>query len=113
MEIERISGAIKRWGDRFLRRVYTPKELAFCQDRISELAVRFAGKEAVMKALGTGNRGVAWREIEILPVRGGKPVVYLNGRAQMRAERIGLTEVVISLSHSKEYAVASAVGELG
>jgi holo-[acyl-carrier protein] synthase len=112
VEIERIQAALKRFGDRFLRRVYTEAEIAFCRGRVPELAVRFAGKEAVMKALGTGARGVAWREIEILPLRSGKPVVHLHSRAKARAERIGLTAVGISLSHSKEYGVASVVGEI-
>ena len=95
-----------------MRRVYTQREISVCRDRVSELAVRFAGKEAVMKALGTGNRGVAWREIEILPMRGGKPTVHLSGRAQARAERLGIKELAISLSHSNEFAVAMVVGEM-
>ena len=112
VEIPRIEHALGRWGERFLHRVYTGAELQFCRGRVPELAVRFAGKEAVMKALGMGNRGLAWREIEILPRRGGKPEVHLWGRAQRRAEQIGLTGLGISLSHSREYAVASAVGEM-
>ena len=67
-------------------RVYTPEEVAFCRGRVPELAARFAAKEAVMKALGTGARGLAWREIEILPNRRGKPLVYLHGKAA-RARR--------------------------
>ncbi|MBI4299551.1 MAG: holo-ACP synthase [Chloroflexi bacterium] len=110
MEIERIEAALARWGDRFLWRVYSPKEIAFCRGRVPELAVRFAGKEAVMKALGTGARGVGWREIEILPMRGGKPLVHLHGRARSRADALGLGELAISLSHSRIYAVASVVG---
>jgi holo-[acyl-carrier protein] synthase len=64
-----------------------------------------------MKALGTGARGVAWREIEVLPNHRGKPMVYLHGRANERAERIGLAEIDISMSHSREYAVAFVVGK--
>ncbi len=112
VEIERVRSALMRFGERFLRRVYTEAEIAFCRGRVPELAVRFAGKEAVMKALGTGARGVAWREIEILPQRSGKPVVYLHRRARARADRIGLKEIGISLTHSKEYGVASVVGEM-
>ncbi|MBI2907731.1 MAG: holo-ACP synthase [Chloroflexi bacterium] len=111
IEIARIEEAIARWGGRFLGRVYTEAELAYCRGRISELAARFAGKEAIMKALGTGNRGVAWREIEILPVRGGRPTVTLYRRARERAEKLGLSGLAISLSHSKSLAVASAIGE--
>ncbi len=64
-----------------------------------------------MKALGTGARGVAWREIEVLPNHRGKPLVYLYGRAKARAERIGLSGLDVSLSHSREYAVAFVVGQ--
>ena len=84
IEIERIERALAKFGGRFLGRVYTPLEAAFCRGRVSELAARFAAKEAVMKALGTGARGVAWREIEVLPNHRGKPLVYLHGRAAKR-----------------------------
>ncbi len=106
IEIERIERALAKFGNRFLRRVYTPLEAAFCRGRTSELAARFAAKEAVMKALGTGARGVAWREIEVLPNHRGKPLVYLHGRAKERAQRIGLEEIDISMSHSRDFAVA-------
>ncbi len=110
VEIRRIERAVARWGERFLARGYTETELAIYRHRVPELAVRFAGKEAVMKALGTGNRGVAWREIEILANRRGKPEVYLHGRAKARAEALGLKEITISLSHSQEFAIAAVVG---
>jgi holo-[acyl-carrier protein] synthase len=110
IEIERIERALANFGERFLRRVYTALEVAFCRGRSSELAARFAAKEAVMKALGTGARGIAWREIEVLPNHRGKPLVYLHGRARQRAERIGLDALDISMSHSREYAVAFVVG---
>jgi holo-[acyl-carrier protein] synthase len=110
IEIHRIEQALEKFGERFLGRVYTPLEAAFCRGRVSELAARFAAKEAVMKALGTGARGVAWREIEVLPNHRGKPLVYLHGRAQRHAERIGLEELDISLSHSRDFAVAFVVG---
>ncbi len=112
IEIERIEQAIVRWGARFLGRIYTESELRLCQERPPSLAVRFAGKEAVMKALGTGVKGVGWREIEILPDPLGKPLVYLYGKAQQRAESLGLDGLDISLSHSREYAVAFVVGGL-
>ena len=111
IEIERIERALEKFGARFLGRVYTPLEAAFCRGRVSELAARFAAKEAVMKALGTGARGVAWREIEVLPNHRGKPLVYLHRRAAKRAERIGLTALDISMSHSREFAVAFVVGQ--
>ena len=111
IEIERVERALARFGERFLRRVYTRLEVAFCRGRVSELAARFAAKEAVMKALGTGARGVAWREIEVLPNHRGKPLVYLHGRARKRAERIALERLDISMSHSHNYAVAFVVGQ--
>ena len=111
IEIERVEAALGRFGERFLGRIYTAVEVAFCRGRVHELAARFAAKEAVMKALGTGARGVAWREIEVLPNHRGKPLVYLYGRAKARAERIGLSGLDVSLSHSREYAVAFVVGQ--
>jgi len=111
VEIHRIEAALAKHGERFLKRVYSDLEAGFCRGRASELAVRFAAKEAVMKALGTGAHGVSWREIEILPNHRGKPLVYLHGRARARAEKIGLERVDISLSHSRDFAVAFVVGE--
>ncbi len=110
IEIDRIEAAVARWGERFFRRVYTEAERDHCRDRAPELAARFAAKEAVMKALGTGIRGVGWREIEVLPDPDGKPLVYLYGGAQRKAEELGLGQIAISLSHSRDYALASAVG---
>jgi holo-[acyl-carrier protein] synthase len=112
IEIERIRQVLQRHGERFLRRVYTDTEIAYCRGRVSELAARFAAKEAVSKALGTGlvgRGGIFWREVEVLPNTRGKPLVYLHGRAQDRAEALGLKEFAISLSHCQEYAVAFVV----
>lgn len=111
IEIDRVADVLKRHGDRFLNRVYTPDEIVHCRGRVSELAARFAAKEAVMKALGTGVRGVSWKDIEVLPNRRGKPLVFLYGRGAKRAEAIELRGLEISLTHSKEYAIASVVGE--
>ena len=110
VEIDRIEKALAKFGERFLSRVYTPLEVAYCRGRVNELAARFAAKEGVMKALGTGAHGVSWREIEILPNHRGKPLVYLHGRAAARAERIGLTAVDVSMSHSRDLSVAIVVG---
>ena len=111
VEIARIEEAIERWGDRFLKRIYTEKELAFCRGRAPELAARFAGKEATMKAMGTGIRGVGWRDIEILPRRGGKPLVHLHSRGLARAQRMETGEFAISLTHSAEFAIAVVAAE--
>ncbi len=111
IEIARIERVMERWGERFLRRIYTETELRLCRKRSSSLAGRFAGKEAVMKALGTGIKGINWREIEILAEPSGKPIVRLYGKAQVKADSLGLSELAISLSDSKEYAIAFVVGE--
>jgi holo-[acyl-carrier protein] synthase len=109
VELERVAAALERHGQRFIDRVYTPIEAAICRGRPAELAARFAAKEAVMKALGTGARGVAWREIEVLLNRRGKPLVYLHGRAQERAREIGLDGLDLSMTHSRQYAIAFVV----
>jgi holo-[acyl-carrier protein] synthase len=110
IEIARVKAVLAKHPERFLARVFTREEVAFCRGRVPELAARFAAKEAVMKALGTGARGLAWREIEILPNQRGKPLVYLHGQALARAETIGLRGVDISLTHSHELAIAAVVG---
>ena len=109
IEIGRIARAVERWGDRFLQRVYTEAEIAFCRGRAPELAARFAGKEAISKALGTGLMGIAWNEMEILADRRGKPTVTLYGRALKRAEALGLTHWAISLTHTHDHAMAMVV----
>jgi holo-[acyl-carrier protein] synthase len=110
IEIARVRAVLERHPERFLDRVYTRGEVQHCRGRIAELAARFAAKEAVMKALGTGVRGIGWREIEVLPNRRGNPLVLLHGNARRRADALGLSTIDISLSHSRDYAVASVVG---
>ena len=111
IEIERIGAAVNRWGDRFFRRIYTEGELQYAKGRLPQLAGRFAAKEAVMKALGTGVRGVSWQEIEVVREPGQAPKVTLHGRAKARAEFLTLDEIAISISHSRDYAVVVAIGE--
>jgi len=113
IEIGRVRRAVERWGERFLKRVYTEAELSLCRGDSSSLAARFAGKEAVWKALGTRERGIGWRDIEVLAEPNGRPVVNLHRRARDYAEELGLTGMAISLSHSRDYAVAFVVGEKG
>ena len=110
IEIARIEQAIARWGERFLHRVYTNSELRLCRKKPSSLAVRFAGKEAVIKALRTQTKAINWQEIEILSDPGGKPLIHLYGKAQEQAGELGLDNLAISLSHSREYAIALVVG---
>jgi holo-[acyl-carrier protein] synthase len=114
VELARIRRVVERHGERFLARVYTPDELACYRDRLPELAVRFAAKEAVSKVLGVGlyhisPDGIGWQEVEVLPDGHGKPIVHLSGRARFLAEEQGLRAWAISLSHGRENAVAFVV----
>jgi holo-[acyl-carrier protein] synthase len=109
IEIERVRKAISRWGDRFLLRVYTREELEHCGGKIDSLAARFAGKEAAIKALSLAGY-VIWREIEILAEPNGKPGVKLYGHALEQARELGVSYLEISLSHSRENAIAIVFG---
>ena len=109
IEISRIAEAIDEWGERFLRRVYTEAELALCRGQAPSLAARFAAKEAVVKALGKTDRGIGWKDIEVLAEPGGRPEVKLHGRAAEVAAELGVTRLAISLSHSRDNAVAFVV----
>jgi holo-[acyl-carrier protein] synthase len=109
VELHRIERAVQRHGQRFLRRVYTESELAYCRGDVARLAARWAAKEAMSKALGTGWRGIEWRELEVGREPTGRPLAVLHGRAKAVAEDLGLTHWALSLSHGEEYAIALAV----
>lgn len=110
IEQERIAAGIERLGERFLRRFFTPGERADCEDMPHRLAARFAAKEAVAKALGTGIGDVSWQEIEIRVNNPRKrPTLHLYGAAAGLAAELGLTQWDISLAHTGEYATAIAV----
>ncbi|CAG0944624.1 holo-[acyl-carrier protein] synthase [Anaerolineae bacterium] len=114
VEVQRIEESIARYGERFLARVFTASELAYCRGRPQQLAARFAAKEAVSKLLGTGIQhrdGVGWREIQIVSNERGQPSVQLSGRAAQRATEIGFRNIAISLSHTREHAIAMVVAE--
>jgi len=111
VEISRIRKIAEQYGVRFFRRIFTERELAYCRSRAPQLATRFAAKEAVMKAMGTGTHGVRWRDIEVVREAGMAPAIQLHSTAMARGKRIGLGHLAISLSHSKQYAVAYVVGE--
>ena len=111
IEIPRIKQVLDRYGQRFLNRVFTPDEIAYCRGRAPNLAGRFAAKEAAMKALGTGVRGVSWKDIEVIRADSGAPSLRLHGRAEKRAERVQMSEMSRSISHSREYAVAFVVAQ--
>jgi holo-[acyl-carrier protein] synthase len=109
IEIERVEGAIQRHGERFLTRIYTPGEIEDCAGVTEELAARFAAKEAVSKALGTGIGRVRWNEIEVRRGPAGEPLLHLYGQASGVAEELGLQEWSVSLTHARAMAAAVVV----
>ncbi len=109
IEIQRVQSALDRFGERFLKRVFTDLELLECRNRADALAVRFAAKEAASKALGTGIGPISWKDVETLHKWSGEPYLVLHGAAEAIANRIGLSEWAVSLSHSRENAVAVVV----
>src|SRR6185369_13981994 len=110
IKVERIAAALKKFGDRFPRRVLTEGEQRYVRNRPENFAGRWAAKEAVSKVLGLGVRGVGWRDIEIVRLPTGAPSVQLSGRAAARAEQLGMGRIAVSISHEGDYAVAIAFG---
>lgn len=117
VDCQRLMDSVARHGDRFLQRVYTEAELAYCRGRkreIEHLAGRFAAKEAVLKVLGTGwKAGISWTDIEVRNEPSGKPRVNLSGRCRQIADELELGEILISISHIGTHAIASAIGTSG
>ena len=116
MEIERIAKTIERFGESFLRRVYTAEEVAYCRRKrknsAESFAARFAAKEAGAKALGTGiSRGVSWTEFAVGREPGGRPTLKLLGRAAELAEAMGVVRISLSLTHSRDVAMAVVIME--
>lgn len=112
VRVDRIAKAIARYGDRFLRRVFTPAEIAYCQARsrqgVYQFAQRFAAKEAFSKALGVGLRagGIRWREVEVLPNSMGKPEIQVTGRALAFCRQAGIKNMQLSLADEDNHAIA-------
>lgn len=107
----RIEQAVERFGERFLKRIYTPSELEYALADVHKwehLAARFAAKEAASKALGTGLVGVGWKDFEVERLRSGKPMLRLSGRAAQLAQDAGLTQWSVSLAHDADAKVAVA-----
>lgn len=109
VETSRIKSLLVRYGERFSRRIYTTRELEACRNHPERLAARFAAKEAVAKSLGTGIGPISWREIEVINDVKGKPSLVLYGAAAETAANLGLTEWAISLSHTRDQAIAFVV----
>jgi holo-[acyl-carrier protein] synthase len=114
-EINRIEAAIRRYGDQFLRRLFTPAEIEYCEgyrNRFERYAGRFAAKEAAMKALGTGwRRGVRWLDIEVGREPGGKPTLRLMGRAAEIASELGVRHIALTITHAGNTALAEVIFE--
>jgi holo-[acyl-carrier protein] synthase len=114
-EVPRIAESIERFGERFLRRVFTEEEIRYCDskaNRVERYAARFAAKEAAMKALGTGwNRGVRWRDIEVFRPPGGRPTIKFHGVAAEFAAKLGTKNIALSISHTPELAIANLILE--
>ena len=110
IRVERIRASLERFGSRFTQRVLTPAEQRYVRDRPETMAGRWAAKEAVSKVLGLGVRGIGWRDIEIERLPTGQPAVRLHGRAQVRAEQLGMGRIAVTISHEADYAVAMAFG---
>lgn len=113
VKIARVRAATERWQERFLTRVFTDAERRYCFERAcpyASLAARFAVKEAVLKALGTGwAQGVRWVEIEVLPDPAGRPHASVDGRVRSLFRAVGVSSIHVSLSHDAEYAMGEAV----
>ncbi len=114
-EIPRIRASIARFGERFLRRIFTEGEILYCERkarRFESYAARFAAKEAGMKALGTGwSRGVRWRDIEVVRAKGQRPTLEFHGEAAVIAAALGMKNIALSLTHTAEAALAHVILE--
>ena len=114
-EVPRITESIEKFGERFLNRIFTDGERAYCDskaNRHERYAARFAAKEAGMKAIGTGwNHGVRWRDVEVIRMPGGRPTLHFHGKAAEFAAKLGAVHISLSLTHTKEHAIAQVILE--
>lgn len=113
VEVKRIKVAVKKWGNKFLNKIYTKRELKYCKSKglpEQHLAARFAAKEAVYKAFGgDGKTPIAWTDIEIVNEKNGRPKVILRGSAKRLMRQRKVSRAVVSLSHTKNYAVGNCI----
>jgi len=113
IEVDRVKKAVTKWGESFLKKVFTDKEIAYSEKKRfthQHLAARFATKEAVLKAFGGGwSRTLPWKDVEIVNDKNGKPEIKLYGEAKKIYDKKGIEKIAVSMSHTKEYAVANAI----
>ena len=109
IEIDRLANINPKIRERFIHRVFTPAEQSLCEDNNSCLAGRFAAKEAVSKALGTGIGNIQWKDIEILRGNDGQPILILHGNAKIKETALGITQWAISISHNQTMAIAFVI----
>jgi len=114
-EVRRVAEAVRRHGEAFLKRVFTPAEIAYCErhrNKYERYAGRFAAKEAAMKALGTGwGRGVRWLDIEVVRLPSGKPTLELRGRAREFADQLEVKNIALTITHTRDTALAQVIFE--
>ena len=114
-EVSRIKASIERYGEKFIRRIYTPAEIAYVErkaNKFQRYAARFAAKEAGMKAIGTGwRRGVTWQDFEVANLPSGKPTLRLHGVAAKFAEKLGVKNISLSITHTAELGMAHLILE--
>jgi holo-[acyl-carrier protein] synthase len=114
-EVDRIQAAVERYGERFLNRIYTPRELAYAlrkANKYERLAARFAAKEAGMKAIGTGwRRGVTWKDFEVANLPSGRPTLLFHGRGAEFARELNVTRTTLSLTHTEAISMAVVILE--
>lgn len=115
VEVPRVAAAIARFGEHFIKRVFTEAEILYCDSKLNRAeryAARFAAKEAGLKAIGTGWRGgISWRDVEVQRQRGGRPSLVYAGKAGEVAARVGVRRTWLSLSHTEQHAIAQVVLE--
>ena len=111
IEVNRIAASLEKYGQRFLDRIFTVREQEYCDGRAESLAARFAAKEAVAKAMGTGIGDISWQDIEIINEDNGRPTLVLHGAALAMAQGIGLERWSVSLSHTQTHAIAMVAAE--
>lgn len=115
IEVPRVRAAIERFGDRFLRRLFTQREILYCESKANKFerfAARFAAKEAALKAIGTGlSRGISWQDVEVVREPSGRPTLAFTGKAAEFAQRLGSRRASISLTHTEQVAFAQVILE--